>query len=77
MSFLHVYHHSSITIITAISAQYDVAGDLYLAALLNSWIHVRLQRRREASIATAAGCAPLPFPAADDVVFAQLFGLRC
>lgn len=40
VSFLHVYHHSSITVVTCLAAQFDTAGDVYLAALLNSWIHV-------------------------------------
>ena len=39
-SFLHVFHHSSITIVVAIAVQFDSSGDLYLAALLNSWVHV-------------------------------------
>lgn len=40
VTFLHVYHHSSITFITGLSCLLDVAGDVYLPALLNSWVHV-------------------------------------
>ena len=40
VSFLHVFHHSSITFITALGVQYDASGDTYLASLLNSWVHV-------------------------------------
>jgi elongation of very long chain fatty acids protein 4 len=40
VSFLHVFHHSSITLVTAIAVQFDSSGDTYLAALLNSWVHV-------------------------------------
>ena len=39
VSFLHVFHHSSITFITALGVQYDASGDTYLASLLNSWVH--------------------------------------
>lgn len=38
VSFLHVYHHSSITVVTMLAAQFDTSGDVYLAALLNSVI---------------------------------------
>ena len=37
---LHVYHHVSITVVTALFLRYDVAGDSYLAALANSCVHV-------------------------------------
>ena len=40
VTFLHVYHHSSITFVTMLAAQFDTSGDTYLPALLNSWIHV-------------------------------------
>lgn len=40
VSFLHVFHHSSITCITMLAVQFDTCGDIYLGALLNSWIHV-------------------------------------
>jgi elongation of very long chain fatty acids protein 4 len=36
VTFLHVFHHSSITVVTMLAAQFDTAGDTYLAALLNS-----------------------------------------
>ena len=40
LSFLHVYHHVSITLVTAAFLRYDPAGDSYLAALANSCVHV-------------------------------------
>ena len=40
VTFLHVYHHSSITAVTALFLTLDASGDLYLPALLNSFIHV-------------------------------------
>jgi hypothetical protein len=40
VTFLHIYHHSSITLVTMLAAQFDTSGDTYLPALLNSWIHV-------------------------------------
>ena len=40
VTFLHVYHHSSITLVTMLAAQFDTSGDTFLPALLNSWIHV-------------------------------------
>ena len=40
ISFLHLYHHSSITFVTAAFITHDINGDSYLAALLNSFIHV-------------------------------------
>jgi elongation of very long chain fatty acids protein 4 len=40
LTFLHLYHHSSITFVTAAFCNLDVNGDLYLAALCNSFIHV-------------------------------------
>jgi elongation of very long chain fatty acids protein 4 len=40
VSFLHVYHHSSITIVTALFITYDSSGDIYLPAMMNSFIHV-------------------------------------
>lgn len=39
VTFLHLYHHSSITLVTA-SFIFDIGGDFYLPALLNSFIHV-------------------------------------
>jgi hypothetical protein len=40
VTFLHVFHHSSITIVTGIAIQIDNCGDTYLASLLNSWVSV-------------------------------------
>ena len=40
VSFLHLYHHSSITFVTAAFITHDINGDSYLAALMNSFIHV-------------------------------------
>lgn len=40
VSFLHIYHHSSITLVTGLFLTLDASGDLYLPALLNSGIHV-------------------------------------
>eukprot|EP00036_Acanthoecidae_sp_10tr_P010565 CAMPEP_0182926516 /NCGR_PEP_ID=MMETSP0105_2-20130417/12122_1 /TAXON_ID=81532 ORGANISM="Acanthoeca-like sp., Strain 10tr" /NCGR_SAMPLE_ID=MMETSP0105_2 /ASSEMBLY_ACC=CAM_ASM_000205 /LENGTH=279 /DNA_ID=CAMNT_0025064413 /DNA_START=26 /DNA_END=865 /DNA_ORIENTATION=- len=40
VSFLHVYHHSSITIVVAINASFDTNGDAYLGVMLNSIVHV-------------------------------------
>lgn len=40
VSFLHVYHHSSITIVVAMYAHFDTSGDVYLPVMLNSIVHV-------------------------------------
>lgn len=40
ISFLHIYHHSSITFVTLFCLTYEVTGDLYLPVLLNSSVHV-------------------------------------
>merc|ERR1719197_2466523 len=40
ISFLHVYHHSSITIVTSLFLNYDINGDCYVPALINSTVHV-------------------------------------
>ena len=40
LTFLHVYHHVSITLVTALFLRYDVNGDSYLPALANSVVHV-------------------------------------
>ena len=40
LTVLHVYHHVSITLVTAAFLRYDVNGDCYLAALANSFVHV-------------------------------------
>ena len=40
LSFLHVYHHVSITLVTSAFLRHDVNGDCYAAALANSLIHV-------------------------------------
>ena len=42
VTFLHVFHHSSITIVTAIAVNFDTSGDTYLASLLNSWVRISL-----------------------------------
>jgi elongation of very long chain fatty acids protein 4 len=40
VSFLHVYHHCSITLIVALYATFDQSGDLFLPVALNSFVHV-------------------------------------
>ena len=41
LTFLHVYHHSSITVVTALFLAFDVNGDCVVtAALLNAFVHV-------------------------------------
>jgi len=40
VSFLHVFHHSSVTIIFATCIPYDFNGDLFLPILLNGTVHV-------------------------------------
>lgn len=40
LTFLHVYHHVSITLVTAAFLRHDVNGDNYLPALANSLVHV-------------------------------------
>lgn len=40
ITFLHLYHHVSITVVTGIFLRHDINGDCYLAALANSFIHV-------------------------------------
>eukprot|EP00735_Rhodelphis_limneticus_P009838 TRINITY_DN2880_c1_g1::TRINITY_DN2880_c1_g1_i5::g.6009::m.6009 TRINITY_DN2880_c1_g1::TRINITY_DN2880_c1_g1_i5::g.6009 ORF type:complete len:310 (-),score=43.78,sp/Q9JLJ4/ELOV2_MOUSE/34.84/3e-31,ELO/PF01151.13/1.4e-51,UPF0121/PF03661.8/1.1e+03,UPF0121/PF03661.8/2.1e+03,UPF0121/PF03661.8/0.0042 TRINITY_DN2880_c1_g1_i5:1990-2838(-) len=40
VTFLHIYHHCSITLIVGSHVYYDWAGDIYLPVMLNSFIHV-------------------------------------
>jgi len=40
VSFLHVYHHCSITIVVALFGHFDSSGDCYLPVILNSVVHV-------------------------------------
>lgn len=40
LTFLHLYHHTSITFVTSAFLRHDVNGDCFLAALANSFIHV-------------------------------------
>lgn len=40
LTVLHLYHHVSITLVTAMFLRFDVNGDAYLAALVNSFVHV-------------------------------------
>jgi hypothetical protein len=40
LTLLHVYHHVSITLITALFLRYDVNADNYLPAAANSAVHV-------------------------------------
>lgn len=40
ISFLHLYHHSSVFIIQWITVYYGPGGESYLAAILNSGVHV-------------------------------------
>jgi len=39
VTLLHIYHHSSITFITA-NVIYDYAGDFYLPTVLNTFVHI-------------------------------------
>ncbi len=40
VSLLHVYHHSTISIVTWYVAKYQSCGDVFLAGLLNSIVHI-------------------------------------
>jgi len=40
LTFLHLFHHSSITIVVACIVNYDFNGNVYLPAFLNAFIHV-------------------------------------
>jgi len=40
VSFLHVYHHSTIAIIWWVIVRTAPGGDVYYSAALNSWVHV-------------------------------------
>lgn len=40
VTFLHVYHHSSITFVVGLVVPYSFSGDFYLPILLNSIVHV-------------------------------------
>eukprot|EP00662_Eupelagonemidae_sp_cell21_P003646 gene3646-13026_t len=42
VSFLHVYHHSSISVVVWSYLRYSGGGDEYLAVALNSFVHVLL-----------------------------------
>jgi len=50
VSFLHVYHHMSITIMVAIFLRYDSNGDCCLAAVANGLIHVFMYSHYFASV---------------------------
>lgn len=40
VTFLHLFHHSSITLVVGFILRFDFAGDVYLPIVLNSFIHV-------------------------------------
>lgn len=40
ISFLHIYHHSSITFVSLYLLTYTITGDIILPVMLNSSIHV-------------------------------------
>eukprot|EP00937_MAST-01D_sp_MAST-1D-sp2_P001867 g1867.t1 len=40
VTFLHVFHHSSITLVVGSILRYDFSGDMYLPILLNAVVHV-------------------------------------
>jgi len=50
VTFLHLYHHCSITWLCAIVLPYDYSGDMYLPALLNSIVHVLMYSHYLATI---------------------------
>jgi elongation of very long chain fatty acids protein 4 len=52
VTFLHLYHHSSITFVVGLIFPYDYSGDLYLPIFLNSFIHVLMYSHY---LATALG----------------------
>ena len=40
VSFLHLYHHTSITFVVGLILPYSYSGDMYLPILLNSIVHI-------------------------------------
>lgn len=42
ITFLHIYHHASVALVVREFMLYDINGDSYLAAFLNSTIHVMM-----------------------------------
>jgi elongation of very long chain fatty acids protein 4 len=40
VSFLHLYHHTSITFVVGLILPYNYSGDMYLPILLNSIVHI-------------------------------------
>ncbi|KAI8619045.1 delta6 fatty acid elongase [Chytriomyces sp. MP71] len=40
ISFLHLYHHSSILLVTGVSIFYSPGGEVYLSSMLNCFVHV-------------------------------------
>jgi GNS1/SUR4 family len=42
VSFLHIYHHTSIACAWWIGLRLHPGGDIYFGALINSWIHVMM-----------------------------------
>lgn len=40
VTFLHLFHHSSITLVVGLIVPYDYNGDMFLPILLNSIVHV-------------------------------------
>jgi len=40
VTFLHLFHHSSITVVVGSILRYDYSGDMFLPILLNSVVHV-------------------------------------
>ncbi|KAI8828345.1 polyunsaturated fatty acid elongation enzyme [Chytriomyces cf. hyalinus JEL632] len=40
ISFLHLYHHSSILLVTGVSVFYSPGGEVYLSSMLNCFVHV-------------------------------------
>ena len=40
VSFLHLFHHTSITFVVGLILPYNYSGDMYLPILLNSFVHI-------------------------------------
>ena len=61
MTFLHLFHHSSITVVVGSILRYDYSGDMFLPILLNSVVHVLMYSHYFVTALGIKTCA-LPAP---------------
>ena len=58
VTFLHLFHHSSITFVVGSIVRFDYSGDMFLPILLNSIVHVLMHHLLQGASTTGLGRKP-------------------